>query len=109
MLAGAVNEMQEHAAALHMTKKAIAEPGALVGPFDQTGDICQYEFMAVDRDHAELRMQCREGIIRDLRLGGAHARKESGLSGVGQTYEPRVCDQLEAQPDGALFARKTRI
>src|SRR5713101_4535721 len=109
MFAGAVDQMQEHAAALHMAKKAIAEAGALMGVFDQTGDVRQHEFVAVDRDHTQLRMQRREGIIRDFWFGGAHARQKRGLPSVGETHEPRVCNQLEAQPDRALFAGKPRI
>src|ERR1700730_9008299 len=109
MLAGAVDEMQEHAAALYMAKKAVAEPGALMGAFDQARDVREHEFATVDRDDAELRMQRGEWVVSDFRLGGAHGRQKRRFAGVGEAHEPGIRDQLEAQPDGALLADKARI
>src|SRR5215831_1018572 len=80
-----------------------------MGAFDQARNVRQYEFAVVDRDDAELRMQRGEGVIRDLRLGGAHARQKRRLAGVGQAHKAGIRDQLEAQPDGALLAGKARI
>ena len=48
MLAGAVDEMQQHAAALDMAEEAVAEAGALMGAFDQAGDVGEDEFAPVD-------------------------------------------------------------
>ena len=49
MLAGAVDQMQQHAAALDMAEEPVAEAGAFVGALDQAGNIGQHEFAAVDR------------------------------------------------------------
>ncbi len=68
MLAGAVDQMQQHAAALDMAEEAVAQPRALVRALDQAGNVGEHETAAVDVDHAELRMQRGEGIVRDLRL-----------------------------------------
>ena len=54
-----------------------AETMARVCAFDQAGDVGQHEFAAVDVDDAELRMQCRKGIVGDLGLG----RTDSGEEG----------------------------
>src|SRR5262249_47967840 len=52
VLAGAVDEMQEHAAAFKVTEEAVAKSGALVSPLDQARDIRQYELPTVDSNHA---------------------------------------------------------
>ena len=104
MFAGRVHQMQQHAAALHMAEKAVAEAGALMRAFDQARNIRQHEFAAVDVDHAELRMQRGEGIVGDLRLGGADHREEGRLAGIGQADQAGVGDQFEPQPDPALLA-----
>src|SRR5215213_2973406 len=43
MLAGAVDEMQQHAAALHMTEEAITQPDTLMRVLDQPGKIGEHE------------------------------------------------------------------
>ena len=44
MLAGAVDEMQQHAAALDMAEEAVAEAGALMGALDQARNVGEHEF-----------------------------------------------------------------
>jgi hypothetical protein len=56
VLDGAVDQMQEHAAALDVAEKTVAKSDARVRALDEAGDICQHEFPAVDLDHAELGM-----------------------------------------------------
>ena len=104
MLAGAVDEMEQHAAALDMAEETIAQPDALMRALDQAGKVGEHESATVDLDHAELRMQRGEGIIGDLRLGRAHDRQERGLARIGQSDDAGVGDQLEPQPDGELLA-----
>ena len=96
VLAGAVDEMQQHAAALDMAEEAVAQAGAFMRAFDQAGNVGEHEFAAVDADHAELRMQRGERIVGDLRLGGAHGREERRLAGIGQADDAGIGDQLEA-------------
>ena len=109
MLAGAVDEVEQHPAALDMAEKPVAEARALMRAGDQPGDVGEHEFAAVDRDDAELRMQRGEGIVGDLRPRRAHRGKEGRLAGIGQADEPGIGDQLEAQPDGALLAGQAGI
>ncbi len=100
--------MQQHAAALDMAEEAVAEAGALMRAFDQAGNVGQHEFAAVDADHAELRMQRGEGIVRDLRLGRADGREEGRLAGIRQADQTGIGDQLQAQPDRASPRRAGR-
>ena len=54
-------------------------------------------------------MQRRERIVGDLRLRGADLGEERRLAGIGQSDETGIGDQLQAQPDPALFAGLTGI
>ena len=47
MLAGGVDQMQQHAAALDMAEEAVAEAGAFMRAFDQAGNVGEHEFAAV--------------------------------------------------------------
>ena len=68
MLAGRIDQMQQHAAALDMAEEAVAEARAFMRALDQPGNIREHEFAAVGIHDAELRMQRGEGIVGDLRL-----------------------------------------
>src|SRR6476659_5698961 len=109
MLTGAVDEMQQHAAALDVSEETVAEAGAFVGALDQAWDVGQHEFPAIALDHTELRIERGERIVGDLRLGRAHRGKECRLAGVRQSDEAGVGDELEAEPDPALLARLSGI
>src|ERR1700730_17206074 len=76
VLAGAVNQMQQYAAALDMAEEAVAEAYALMGTFYQARNVGEHEFSAANIDHAELRMQRGERVIGNLRLGGADGGEE---------------------------------
>ena len=108
MLAGAVDEMEEHAAALDMAEEAVAEPMALMRALDQAGNVGEDEFAPVGPHDAEARMQRREGIVGDLRLGRGDGGEEGRLAGIGQADEAGIGDQLEPQPDRLLLARQGR-
>src|SRR6516164_10553694 len=54
VLGCAVDEMQEHAAALDMAEETVAQPRAFVCALDQARNIGEYELAAVDLDYAEL-------------------------------------------------------
>src|SRR5882757_1826762 len=93
MFAGRVDEMQQHAAALDMAQKPVAEAGAFVGALDQTRNIRQHEFTAVRIHDAKLGMQRGEGIIGNLRFGRADHGEEGRFAGIGQADESGVGDQ----------------
>ena len=47
VLAGDVDQMQQHAAALDMAEEARAEAGALMGALDEAGNVGEHEIVAV--------------------------------------------------------------
>src|SRR5438093_561522 len=87
-----------------MSEKAVAEALAFMRALDQPGNVGEHEFAALRTHDAELRMQRRERIIGDLRLGRADDGEEGRLAGIGQTDEAGVRNQLQPQPDPALLA-----
>src|SRR6202158_3114074 len=95
--------MQQHAAALDMTEKTIAEPGRLMRAFDQAWNVRQHESPPVGIHDAELRMQRSEWIVGDLRLGRADHGKESRFPGIGEADQAGIRDQFQPQPDPALL------
>ena len=109
VLAGRIDQVQQHAAALDVAEEARAEPGAFVRALDQARNVGQHEVEARRAHHAEVGMQRGEGVVGDLRLGGAHRGEERRLAGIGQPDDAGVGDQLEPQPDRQLLARLARI
>ena len=100
VLLGAVDQMQDHGAALDMAEKAGTEAGSFAGAFDQPRQIGHDEFGVVVEAHdAKLRMQCRKGVIGDLGAGMRHAGQQGRFAGIGQPDEAGIRDQFQAQPD----------
>ena len=108
VLAGAVDEMQQHAAAFGVAEETVAKADALMRAFDQARQIGQHEFAVVDSHHAELRMQRGEGIVGDLRLGGAHRGEERGLAGIGQADQRRHRRSVSAAAGWCALRRAGR-
>ena len=104
LLLRAVDQMDQHAAALDMAEEAVAEAGALMGALDQPGDVGQHEFAIASAHDAELRGEGGEGIVGDLRLGPADGGQQGRFAGIGQADQPGIGDQLQPQPDPALLA-----
>ena len=96
--------MQQHAAALHVAEKAIAEADALVRALDQARYIGEHEFAAVGLGDAELRIQRGERIVGDLRLGRTDRGKEGRFPRIRQADDAGIGDELEPQADGKLLA-----
>src|ERR1700682_2917320 len=109
VLAGADDQVQQHAAALHMAEEAVAEADAFMRAFDQAWNVGEHEFAAADVTHAELRMQRGEWVIRNLRLGGADGGKKRRLAGVWQADDAGIGDELQPQPNGELGPRLAGI
>ena len=61
--------MHENLASLDMTEELMTKPCSLTGAFNQSGDVRNNESMLpVQIHHAEIRLQCREMVVRDLGL-----------------------------------------
>jgi hypothetical protein len=69
-LARHIDEMNQDLGSFDVAQELIAEAMTFVGAFDQAGHVGHHKAaIAAQRDHAEIRRQRGEGIIRNLRLG----------------------------------------
>src|SRR5690606_14572151 len=59
--------------------------------------------------HTKARIKRGEGIVGNLGLGRSDGSKEGRLAGIGQAHQPCICNQLQAQPDGAFLSWEARI
>ena len=96
--------MEQRGAALDVAQELEAEALALAGALDQAGDIRDGEPNLARLDDAEVGMQRREGVVRDLRLGGRDGRDEAGLARGRIADESNVGDGLQFETDVALEA-----
>ena len=71
---------------------------------DQTGDVGQYELAPVDGDHAEVRNEGCERVIRDLRFRCRNARNERALPRVRETNQRAVSGELQLEMERPIVA-----
>src|SRR5258708_1639196 len=71
---------------------------------DQAGDIGYDEAAEiVELHHTKLRLECRERIVGDLRARRGEPRDERGFAGVGESDQAHIGEQLQLEPQPALF------
>jgi hypothetical protein len=91
--------MNEHARTLDVAQKAIAETRTLMRPFDQSGNINHHEGLKfVDAHDAQLRFERRERIVGDFGTRRGNDREQRRLSGVRQSDDAAIREQLELEP-----------
>src|SRR5712692_271694 len=77
-----------------------------VRALDQAGDIGYDEAAEiVELHHTKLRLECRERVVGDLRARRGEPRDERGFSGVGESDQAHIGEQLQLEPQPALFTR----
>ena len=84
-------------------RNAWPRPGAGAGALDEPGDVGDRRpalILVAEVHDAQVRLERRERVIGDLRLGGRQRREQRGLAGVRQADQADVGDEpeLEAQP-----------
>ena len=104
VLSGAVDQMQQRAAALDMTEKTIAEADPLVRALDQAGNVSDNDLVVIDAGDTELRHQRGEGIVGDLGASPADRGEKCRFTRIRQPHQTDIGDQFEAQPDPMLLA-----
>ena len=86
-----VHQMDQQARAFDVTQELYAQAVAQVRSFNQAGDVGDHEaaiFTGVD--HAQIRDQGGEGIIRDLGARCGDAGDQSRLARVGESDEADI-------------------
>ena len=108
VLLGAVDQVDQHGAALDMAEETVADAGALMRALDQPGNVGQHEIALADAHHAEIGMERRERIVGDLGLGRRNRGEKRRFAGIGQADQPGIGDQLQPEPDPLLLALLAR-
>ena len=103
-----VEEHDQDPGPLDVAQELVAQALALCCPLHQAGDVGHDELRAVadatDPDDAEVRLQGRERIVGDFRLGGRDRRDQRRLAGVGESDQGHVGHQLELHVEPELLA-----
>src|SRR5439155_6964334 len=63
--------------------------------------------LRIDRDYAQVRLECRKWIIRNFGTRRRHARQQSRFAGIGESHQADVGEQLQLQPQAALLTRES--
>src|SRR5690606_18364280 len=78
---------------------------AIGGALDQAGDVGDHEAAAgLDADHAQVRVEGGERIVRDLRRRRGDRADEGGLARVREAKQADVGQQLQLELQQALLA-----
>jgi len=101
-----VNQMKQHPRAFDVPEELNAEAMSKMRPFDQPRNIGDDERLvaAIYRNHAELRFERRERIVRNLRPGCGNAGDQCGLAHVRVAHQAGVGQEFELQPQRFFFA-----
>ena len=91
-----IDEMQQHPGALQMLQEADAETRAFGGALDKPRNVRHDEAAARPHgDHAQIRVQRRERVIRDFGPRRGYGADEGGFAGIRQPEQPHIRDQLQ--------------
>ena len=105
---GGFDEVYEEAGAFDVAEEFVAESGAGVGAFDESGDISEHIFVVVtDMHESEVGVFGGEGVIGNFGSGAGNPAEQSGFSGIGFADEPDVGDEFQFELDFAVFAGVT--
>ena len=100
-----LHQVQQQAGALDVAQEQRAQPGAVGRTLDQPRDVGNHEAaVRLHADHAQVRIQSGERIVRHLRRGRRHRAHQGALAGVGEAEQADIGQQLELQPEQPLLA-----
>jgi hypothetical protein len=88
--------VQQQLRPLNVPQESIAETVSFMRAFDQTRNVGDDERAKVAQiDNAEMRLQRRKWIVRNLRVRSGDGRDESGFSGIRKTNQTDISKQLQ--------------
>jgi hypothetical protein len=103
----AVHHVNEDPRPLDMTEERVAEPGTTARALDEPRHVRDGRsplVVATEVHDAEVRLERRERVVRDLRRGRGESGEDRRLSGIREADEPDVGDQPEIEPQPLLRA-----
>ena len=60
--------MQQHRTALNVTQEPVTNTTTLMGPFNQTRDICDHKLIIIYLRHPKAGIKRRKGVIGNFRM-----------------------------------------
>ena len=82
----------------------MSQTNAFAGAFYQTGNISQYEGIAVSAFyHAQIGSQCGKVIVCDFRVRVCYHGQQCRFANIRETNQTNVCDKFQFQNDVIFF------
>ena len=101
--------MQQQAGAGHVAQKLDAQTGAVGGALDQPGNVGDHEtLVGAQADHAKIRHQRGERVVRHPRRGRRNGTDEGGFAGIRKAEQADIGQQTQLQLQLAHIAGRTR-
>src|SRR6185436_18480462 len=101
-----VDQVEQQSGSLQVLEESDPEARALCGALDQPRDVGHHEALVrSDVHHAQVRMQCGEGIVRDTWSRRRDSADQRRLPRVWQAEEPHVREQFQLESQLALLPR----
>jgi hypothetical protein len=97
--------MDQYRRALDVPQEPMPKAGAIMGTGDQPGHVCQDEHLVASFGDTQIRAQCRERVIPDLRVRRARRRQQARLTRVRLTDQCRLGDGFQFELECPLLAR----
>jgi len=100
-----IEQHQQDPGSFDVAEELMAQPLPVACPLDQPRNVGQHHLEPIIHPHhAEVRLEGREGIVGDLRLGRRDAADERRFPDVREADDGNVGHQLELEPEPPLFA-----
>ena len=105
-----VDEMNEHLRPFEMPEELVSQSLPAMRAFDQAGDVRDDKAAFVAQaDDAEVRDECGEWVIGDLRTRRGDARDQRRLAGIGKADQAHIGQQLQLEAEELLLAGFSRL
>ncbi len=100
-----IHDVDENSCALDMSEELVTEACSGGGALDKAGDIRDdHGAMVGEFGDAELRLECREGVVGNLRMSGGQGGEKRGLARIGFANETYVGDEFEFEANAEFVA-----
>jgi hypothetical protein len=97
--------VDQDARALDMAQEIVTQAHSHMGAFDQAGDVGQNQaFLFIQVCHAQVGLQGSERVRGDLGFGVGDDREQGGFTGVRDTDDTDIGDELELQAQDQRLA-----
>ena len=88
----------------------MTQSDAFGSAFNKARNICHNESVGtVQVNHSQIRVQCGEMVVGDLRVCIGDTGKQCGFPDIGESDQPHIRDHLQLKLDLQLLCRLSRL